>query len=204
MKQHYDVGGVVISEAAMNKEFDTPPTFDLAGQLALFNRGAQPSRGDTTMNSMAAFMKEVGSLRADEALPDPKGCVTDEYLKLIDRDTVLKAFANRSHSATRPLGRSALASPRPARPPPTVDRPLDATQARTEALPMTTADATPPLDLTQQEAIPPAGVEAALRLMASGKLHRYGETGGTPSEASLLEQAFAQETGARYRATAWR
>ena len=46
--------------------------------------------------------------------------------------------------------------------------------------------------------MPAAGVAAALRLMASGELHRYGETGGVPSEASQLEQAFAQETGARY------
>ncbi len=97
MKKHYDTGGVVISEAAMNKEFDLRPTFDLAGQLAMFNRGAQPSRGDTTMNTIAAFMKEVGSLRADEALPDPKTYVTDEYLKLIDKDPALKAFANRSN-----------------------------------------------------------------------------------------------------------
>ncbi len=97
MKRHYDVGGVNISEAAMNKEFDLRPTFDLAGQLAMFNRGAQPSRGDTTMNTIAAFMKEVGSLRADEALPDPKSYVTDEYLKLIDKDPVLKAFASRSN-----------------------------------------------------------------------------------------------------------
>ncbi len=93
MKKHYDTGGVVISEAAMNKEFDIRPTFDLAGQLAMFNRSAQPSRGDATMNTIAAFMKEVGSLRADEALPDPKVYVTDEYLKLIDRDPKLKAFA---------------------------------------------------------------------------------------------------------------
>jgi dTDP-4-amino-4,6-dideoxygalactose transaminase len=63
---------------------------------------------------------------------------------------------------------------------------------------MTQHDGARPLDLTRQEAIPPAGVEAALRLMASGKLHRYGETGGKPSEASLLEQEFAHETGARY------
>ncbi len=97
MKRHYDTGGVNISEAAMNKEFDTRPMFDLAGQLTMFNRGAQPSRGDTTMNTIATFMKEVGSLRADEALPDPKTYVTDEYLKLIDRDPVLKAFANRSN-----------------------------------------------------------------------------------------------------------
>jgi sulfonate transport system substrate-binding protein len=97
MKRHYETGGVVISEAAMNKEFDLRPTFDLAGQLAMFNRGANPSRGDATMNTIAGFMKEVGSLRADEALPDPKTYVTDEYLKLIDRDPVLKAFATRSN-----------------------------------------------------------------------------------------------------------
>jgi dTDP-4-amino-4,6-dideoxygalactose transaminase len=54
------------------------------------------------------------------------------------------------------------------------------------------------LDLTQQEPIPPAGVEAALALMASGKLHRYGETGGRPSEVSALEAEFAQEIGAKY------
>jgi len=97
MKKHYDAGGVQISEAAMNKEFDTRPTFELAGQLAMFSRGAQPSKADTTMNTIAAFMKEVGSLRADEALPDPKVYVTDEYLKLVDRDPALKAFANRTN-----------------------------------------------------------------------------------------------------------
>lgn len=97
MKRHYDAGGVQISEAAMNKEFDIRPTFDLAGQLDMFSRGAQPSKADTTMNTIAAFMKEVGSLRADEALPDPKVYVTDEYLKLIDRDPALKAFANRTN-----------------------------------------------------------------------------------------------------------
>jgi dTDP-4-amino-4,6-dideoxygalactose transaminase len=54
------------------------------------------------------------------------------------------------------------------------------------------------LDLTRQEPIPPAGVEAALALMASGKLHRYGETGAKPSEVSSLEAEFAAEIGARY------
>ena len=53
------------------------------------------------------------------------------------------------------------------------------------------------LDLTQQESIPPAGVAAALALMASGKLHRYGETGGKPSEASALEAEFARELGVK-------
>ncbi len=61
---------------------------------------------------------------------------------------------------------------------------------------------TPPkaldLDLTQQEPIPPAGVDAALAVMASGKLHRYGETGGKPSEVSALEAEFARELGVNY------
>jgi dTDP-4-amino-4,6-dideoxygalactose transaminase len=54
------------------------------------------------------------------------------------------------------------------------------------------------LDLTQQEPIPRAGVENALALMASGKLHRYGETGAKPSEVSSLEAEFAAELGVRY------
>ncbi len=54
------------------------------------------------------------------------------------------------------------------------------------------------IDLTQQEPIPPAGIEAALALMASGKLHRYGETGAKPSEASALEAEFALELGVKY------
>jgi NitT/TauT family transport system substrate-binding protein len=97
MKKHYEAGGVNISTAAMNKEFDIRPTYDLAAHLALFARGAQPSRADATMNAIAAFMKEVGALRADEALPDPKVYVTDAYLKLVDADPALKAFANRTN-----------------------------------------------------------------------------------------------------------
>jgi len=47
-----------------------------------------------------------------------------------------------------------------------------------------TPRAAAPLDLTAQEPIPRAGVEAALAVMASGRIHRYGETGATPSEVS--------------------
>jgi dTDP-4-amino-4,6-dideoxygalactose transaminase len=54
------------------------------------------------------------------------------------------------------------------------------------------------LDLTRQEPIPPEGVDAALALMSSGKLHRYGEVGGKPSEVSALEVEFAKELGATY------
>jgi hypothetical protein len=39
------------------------------------------------------------------------------------------------------------------------------------------------LDLTRQEPIPEAGVQAALALMRSGKLHRDGEVGSKPRRA---------------------
>lgn len=54
------------------------------------------------------------------------------------------------------------------------------------------------LDLTGQEPIPEAGVKAALAVMASGRIHRYGETGDKPSEVSALEAEFAREIGLPY------
>lgn len=51
---------------------------------------------------------------------------------------------------------------------------------------------------TQQESIPDEGIEAALRVMQSGRLHRYNLVGDEPGEVALLEQEFAAFTGARY------
>ncbi|THD82814.1 aminotransferase [Aliigemmobacter aestuarii] len=51
---------------------------------------------------------------------------------------------------------------------------------------------------TQQEPIPEAGIEAALRVMRSGRLHRYNTVEGETAEAALLEQEFAAQTGAKY------
>ena len=51
---------------------------------------------------------------------------------------------------------------------------------------------------TQQEPIPDAGIEAALRVLNHGRLHRYNTAEGEIAEAALLEQEFAAFTGARY------
>ena len=51
---------------------------------------------------------------------------------------------------------------------------------------------------TQQEPIPDAGIEAALRVMRHGRLHRYNNAAGETSEVSLLEQEFAAYVGASY------
>ncbi|MDF1729441.1 MAG: DegT/DnrJ/EryC1/StrS family aminotransferase, partial [Sulfitobacter sp.] len=51
---------------------------------------------------------------------------------------------------------------------------------------------------TQQEAIPEEGIEAALRVLRSGRLHRYNTAPGELSEVALLEQEFAAQMGAKY------
>lgn len=51
---------------------------------------------------------------------------------------------------------------------------------------------------TQQEPIPDAGIEAAMRVLQSGRLHRYNVAEGEHGETALLEQEFAESVDAKY------
>ncbi len=51
---------------------------------------------------------------------------------------------------------------------------------------------------TQQEPIPEEGIEAAVAVMRSGRLHRYNTAPGELAETVLLEQEFAEQVGAKY------
>ena len=51
---------------------------------------------------------------------------------------------------------------------------------------------------TQQEPIPEAGIEAAVAVMRSGRLHRYNTVAGETAQTVLLEQEFAASVGSRY------
>ena len=53
-------------------------------------------------------------------------------------------------------------------------------------------------DLSSPPDIPEAGVAAVDNVLRSGWLHRYGETMGDASEASLLEAEFAALLGTRF------
>lgn len=95
MKKFYEQGGVTISEASMNKEFDTRPTFDLAQQLKIMQRPAGgASEVDGWFGKIAEFMKANGTF--PEA-PSTSKFITDEYLRMVDRDPKLKEFANRAN-----------------------------------------------------------------------------------------------------------
>ncbi|SHH84123.1 DegT/DnrJ/EryC1/StrS family aminotransferase [Cognatishimia maritima] len=51
---------------------------------------------------------------------------------------------------------------------------------------------------TQQEPIPEEGIEAALKVMRSGRLHRYNVAAGEAGETALLEKEFADQLGVKY------
>ena len=51
---------------------------------------------------------------------------------------------------------------------------------------------------TQQEPIPDAGIEAAMRVLQHGRLHRYNVAEGEVGETALLEQEFAAAMGSKY------
>lgn len=53
-------------------------------------------------------------------------------------------------------------------------------------------------NFTQQEPIPEEGIEAAVEVLRSGRLHRYNLVGDEPGAVSRLEQEFADLTGAKY------
>ena len=92
MRKFYDQGGVSISETSMNKEFDTRPVYDLAQQLKIMDRSGGQSEVDKWLTGIGEFMRANGTF--PEA-PATKSFVTDEYLRMVDRDPKLKAFANR-------------------------------------------------------------------------------------------------------------
>lgn len=51
---------------------------------------------------------------------------------------------------------------------------------------------------TQQESIPEAGIERAVEVLRSGRLHRYNTVEGETAEAALLEREYAAYMGQRY------
>lgn len=53
-------------------------------------------------------------------------------------------------------------------------------------------------NFTQQEPIPEDGIEAAMRVLRSGRLHRYNVAEGETGEVALLEQEFAAAMGVKY------
>jgi ABC-type nitrate/sulfonate/bicarbonate transport system substrate-binding protein len=94
MKKFYDQGGVSISDASMKKEFDTRPTFDLAGQVARMDRSRGNSDMDVWFGQIAIFMRGTGAV---QSVPQPSDFITDAFMKRVAADPKLRDFANKSN-----------------------------------------------------------------------------------------------------------
>jgi NitT/TauT family transport system substrate-binding protein len=94
MRKFYEQGGVSISDASMKKEFDTRPTFDLAGQLARMDRARGASEVDGWFSAIGEFMRGTGAI---PAVPAPADYITDAFMKRVQADPKLREFANRSN-----------------------------------------------------------------------------------------------------------
>jgi NitT/TauT family transport system substrate-binding protein len=94
MKKFYDQGGVTISEASMKKEFETRPTFDLAGQLRNMDRSRGSSDVDGWFTQISTYMRDAGSI---QSVPKSTDYLSDQFLKMVAADPKLKEFANRSN-----------------------------------------------------------------------------------------------------------
>ena len=53
-------------------------------------------------------------------------------------------------------------------------------------------------DFTQQEPIPQTAIDAAMAVLAHGRLHRYNTAGDEIAETALLEEEFAALMGAKF------
>lgn len=93
MRKFYEQGGVNITEASMQKEFTTRPTFNLQQQLAHMDRARGNSDMDNWFSLIATFMRGSGAI---STVPPSKEYITDAYMKRVEADPKLREFANRT------------------------------------------------------------------------------------------------------------
>lgn len=87
----YSEGGVEISDAAVNAEFDLRPTFPLEEQVALMDRAAGDSQVDQWLTAIGDFMTSVGTT---ETTPVAADYINPSFMQMVMDDPKLRAFAS--------------------------------------------------------------------------------------------------------------
>ena len=87
----YSDGGVEISDAAINAEFDLRPTFDLQEQLAILDRSDGHSQVDQWLTAIGDFMTSVGTT---ESTPAAEDYIDTSFMQMVMDDPELQAIAN--------------------------------------------------------------------------------------------------------------
>lgn len=86
-----NAAGVPISERFAKVEYERP-LFDLSQQLEIAARhDGKPSKVDVWFDKIAEFMKSKGTI---QEIPAASSYLTDKYMKMVNDDPKLKAFAN--------------------------------------------------------------------------------------------------------------
>lgn len=93
LRRFFEVNGIKLKDAYLNSEMERP-IFPLSEQLKMLARAGGPSTADGAFEALSNYLKSVGTL---SEVPDPKGYITDQYLKAVDANPTLKAFANRTN-----------------------------------------------------------------------------------------------------------
>lgn len=90
MKRWYKQGGVELDDRYLQQEIDIQPNFFLNDQLRAFDRSKGASEMDQWFAGLGGYLKSTGTLKD---VPDTRGYVTDEYLKMVRDDPKLRKFA---------------------------------------------------------------------------------------------------------------
>lgn len=90
MQQFYRLGGVILPDKYLEVEIDTRPMYDLGQQMKILDRSKGESEVDQWMTRIAQFMKSVGTI---SDIPAAKDYVDPKYMKMVEDDPKLRAFA---------------------------------------------------------------------------------------------------------------
>ena len=93
LRRFFEANGIKLKDTYLATEMERP-IYPLGDQLKLLSRSAGKSSADAWFDALSGYLKSVGTI---QEIPDPKSYITDEYLQLIDKDTALRAFANRTN-----------------------------------------------------------------------------------------------------------
>lgn len=91
LKKFNEKHGVSLSDHFLEIDHDRRKTFTLTEELKIFDRSVGPAIVDKWNEELAAYLVGTGTLKE---IPDPKTYLDDRFLKMIEKDPKLRAFAN--------------------------------------------------------------------------------------------------------------
>ena len=93
LRKFFEANGIKLKDAYLKTEMERP-IFTLDEQLKLLSRADGKSTADKAFDALSAYLKAVGTIAE---IPDPKIYISDEYLRMVERDPKLKAFAAKTN-----------------------------------------------------------------------------------------------------------